>query len=108
MSTDESAHTGHRTNNAMAVTDRRSYAVVPEHAPTEGTLHGDLSQMTQRPLNGTLYLGVLVVAAGIDIATFYQVLALVMKNVPDEVVWLGVVGFTATALALAHTIGVRI
>jgi hypothetical protein len=55
-----------------------------------------------------MYYGVLLVAAGIDIATFYQVLALVMKNVPDEVVWLGVVGFTVTALSLAHTMGVRI
>ena len=58
-------------------------------------------------MNGALYFGVLAVAAGIDIATFYQVLALVMRNVPDEVVWLGVVGFTVTALSLAHTIGVR-
>jgi hypothetical protein len=59
-------------------------------------------------LNGLVYYAVLTVAAGIDIATFYQVLALVMRNVPDEIVWLGVVGFTVTALALAHTIGVRI
>jgi hypothetical protein len=74
-----------------------------------GTVHGDLSQMAQpQRLNGVLYYGVLLVAAGIDIATFYQVLALVMKNVPDEVVWLGVVGFTVTALSLAHTMGVRI
>jgi hypothetical protein len=108
MSTYESTSDSQRNRNPMAVTGWPSYTVVPEHAPTEGTLHGDLSQMTQRPLNGALYLGVLAVAAGIDIATFYQVLALVMKNVPDEVVWLGVIGFTATALALAHTIGVRI
>ncbi len=74
-----------------------------------GTVHGDLSQMAQpQRLNGLLYYGVLLVAAGIDIATFYQVLALVMKNVPDEVVWLGVVGFTVTALSLAHTMGVRV
>jgi hypothetical protein len=58
-------------------------------------------------ISGVLYYAVLTVAAGIDIATFYQVLALVMRNVPDEVVWLGVVGFTVTALALAHTMGVR-
>jgi hypothetical protein len=58
-------------------------------------------------MSGLLYYAVLTVAAGIDIATFYQVLALVMRNVPDEVVWLGVVGFTVTALALAHTMGVR-
>jgi hypothetical protein len=58
-------------------------------------------------ISGILYYAVLAVAAGIDIATFYQVLALVMRNVPDEVVWLGVVGFTVTALALAHTMGVR-
>jgi hypothetical protein len=76
-------------------------------AQPRGTVHGDLSQMAARPMNGVLYFGVLLVAAGIDIATFYQVLALVMKNVPDEVVWLGVVGFTVTALSLAHTIGVR-
>ncbi len=74
-----------------------------------GTVHGDLSQMAEpRRLNGLMYYGVLLVAAGIDIATFYQVLALVMKNVPDEVVWIGVVGFTVTALSLAHTMGVRI
>jgi hypothetical protein len=59
-------------------------------------------------MSGLLYYGVLLVAAGIDIATFYQVLALVMRNVPDEIVWLGVVGFTVTALSLAHTIGVRV
>jgi hypothetical protein len=58
-------------------------------------------------MSGLLYYGVLAVAAGIDIATFYQVLALVMKNVPDEVVWLGTVGFTVTALSLAQTMGVR-
>jgi hypothetical protein len=95
-------------NNAMAVTAYPDRPALPEHETTGGILHGDLSQMTQRPLNGALYLGVLGVAAGIDIATFYQVLALVMRNVPDPVVWLGVVGFTATALALAHTVGVRI
>ena len=79
----------------------------PEQPQPRGTVHGDLSQMAARPMNGILYFGVLAVAAGIDIATFYQVLALVMKNVPDEVVWLGVVGFTVTALSLAHTMGVR-
>jgi hypothetical protein len=73
-----------------------------------GTVHGDLSQMAAPPrMSGLLYYGVLAVAAGIDIATFYQVLALVMRNVPDQVVWLGVVGFTVTALSLAHTMGVR-
>jgi len=65
--------------------------------------------MAETPrLNGILYYAVLLVAAGIDIATFYQVLALVMRNVPDSVVWLGVIGFTVTALALAHTMGIRI
>jgi hypothetical protein len=86
---------------------RRSLSEAPTSAVPRGTVHGDLSQMAHRPMNGILYFGVLLVAAGIDIATFYQVLALVMKNVPDEVVWLGVVGFTVTALSLAHTIGVR-
>jgi len=82
----------------------------PRQGPTggRGTVHGDLSQMASPPrIGGLLYYAVLLVAAGIDIATFYQVLALVMRNVPDEVVWLGVVGFTVTALALAHTMGVR-
>ncbi|HEY7222098.1 MAG TPA: hypothetical protein VH561_00520 [Micromonosporaceae bacterium] len=74
-----------------------------------GTVHGDLSQMAAPSrMNGLLYYAVLSVAAGIDIATFYQVLALVMRNVPAQVVWLGVVGFTVTALALAHTMGVRV
>ncbi len=74
-----------------------------------GTVHGDLSQMAAPSrMNGLLYYGVLAVAAGIDIATFYQVLALVMRNVPDAVVWLGVIGFTVTALALAHTMGIRV
>lgn len=80
----------------------------PSPRPGRGTVHGDLSQMAgPARLSGLLYYAVLTVAAGIDIATFYQVLALVMRNVPDEVVWLGVVGFTVTALALAHTMGVR-
>ena len=68
---------------------------------------GPVANGRPQPMNGVLYFGVLAVAAGIDIATFYQVLALVMKNVPDEVVWLGTVGFTVTALSLAHTTGVR-
>ena len=80
----------------------------PSPRPGRGTVHGDLSQMAgPARMSGLLYYAVLTVAAGIDIATFYQVLALVMRNVPDEVVWLGVVGFTVTALALAHTMGVR-
>jgi hypothetical protein len=82
----------------------------PRQGPTggRGTVHGDLSQMASPPrISGVLYYAVLAVAAGIDIATFYQVLALVMRNVPDQVVWLGVVGFTVTALALAHTMGIR-
>ena len=33
-------------------------------APGRGTVHGDLSQLTDRPLNGALYFGVLAVAAG--------------------------------------------
>src|SRR5262245_29475324 len=83
----------------------------PRQGPSggRGTVHGDLSPMAAPSrMSGLLYYGVLLVAAGIDIATFYQVLALVMRNVPDEIVWLGVVGFTVTALALAHTIGVRV
>ncbi len=83
----------------------------PRQGPSggRGTVHGDLSQMAAPArMSGLLYYAVLLVAAGIDIATFYQVLALVMRNVPDEVVWIGVIGFTVTALSLAHTIGVRV
>ncbi len=49
---------------------------------------------------------VLLAAAGVDVATFYQVLILVM-NAPDEVVWGAVVGFVAVALTLAHFVGTR-
>ena len=40
-------------------------------------------------------------------AALSNALALVMRNVPDAVVWLGVIGFTVTALGLAHTMGMR-
>ncbi len=110
MPTPSAADNGHRTIGSVeAVEASDPYGHdAPDPAPARGTVHGDLSQMAGRPMNGVLYLGVLAVAAGIDIATFYQVLALVMRNVPNEVVWLGVVGFTVTALSLAHTVGVRL
>jgi hypothetical protein len=69
--------------------------------------HRSPDLLVRRHWTGVLYLVVLLVAASIDIATFYQVFALVVFNVPDWVVWLGVVGFTTTALSLAHAIGVQ-
>lgn len=80
--------------------------LLPLVPPGLWVIHGNLSQILGRTWGKALTWVVLLAAAGVDIATFYQVLILVM-NVPAPVVWGAVVGFTAVALALAHQAGTQ-
>lgn len=72
--------------------------------PGRRIILGDPSQVLGRSWGQLVAWLVLVAGAGVDVATFYQVLILVM-NAPEEVVWGAVIGFTAIALALAHRVG---
>jgi hypothetical protein len=67
---------------------------------------GDPSQLLGWSWGQVVAWVVLLAAAGVDVAMFYQVLVLVM-NAPEPVVWGAVVGFTAVALALAHRAGTQ-
>jgi len=70
-------------------------------------IHGDLSQLIAHPLGEAGLWVVLLAAAFVDIATFHQVLLLVMTNATTGTVWGVAIGFVAVALALAHYVGGR-
>jgi hypothetical protein len=67
--------------------------------------YADPALVAGRPRGQWLYLAALALAAGADLAAFQQVVALVMRNQAEWLVWLLVLGFTAAALALAHYTG---
>jgi hypothetical protein len=56
-------------------------------------------------LSELIYLPLLAVALGADVAAFYQVVSLVMAESTDEMIMLLVAGLTATAVTLAHFAG---
>ncbi|HYS40533.1 MAG TPA: hypothetical protein VEO01_33375 [Pseudonocardiaceae bacterium] len=72
--------------------------------PRPPVLAGNLSLIAGRSWRHRLFWLVILVAAGVDIVTFYQVLVLVL-NVSDQLVWVAVAGFTVVALTLAHYVG---
>ena len=63
--------------------------------------------MFKHPLAEVVVWVVLLAAAFVDIATFHQVLLLVMTNATTGTVWGVAIGFVAVALALAHYVGGR-
>jgi len=65
--------------------------------------HNAIDIAGRAPLHIVYWL-VLVAAASVDAATFYQVVALVMRTAP-YLVYTVVGGFTVVALALAHSVG---
>jgi hypothetical protein len=70
-------------------------------------IRGDLSRLLGRSWGQTLTGLVLLASAGVDVATFYQVMVVAM-DAPEALVWTAVVGFTAVALWLAHTLGMLV
>ena len=70
-------------------------------------IHGDLSELIAHPLATTGVWLVLLAAAFVDIATFQQVLLLVMTNATPGTAAGVSVGFVAVSLALAHYVGGR-
>lgn len=78
----------------------------PTPTPLPRVVHGDVSQIASRSkLSAGMWL-VVIAAGGVDVVTFYQVLALVL-DVPEWMVWVSVVGFAAVALTLAHYAGLQ-
>ncbi len=59
-----------------------------------------------RSAAGLFYGAAVVLAAIADFIAFYQVISLVLRNLPDLWLYLLVIGFTGIALTLAHYIGV--
>lgn len=81
--------------------------VLPK-APGRRVLHGDLTELVAHPWGEAGLWVVLLAAAFVDVATFHQVLLLVMTNATTGLVWGVVIGFVAVALALAHHFGGRV
>jgi hypothetical protein len=71
---------------------------------SQRTAPGPFGDSVGRPRSHRLIWLVVLAAGGADVVTFYQVLILVL-NVPELMVWVAVIGFTAVSLALAHHAG---
>jgi hypothetical protein len=67
--------------------------------------HADPTMLAGRPRGIYIYLAALVVAAAADIAAFYQIIQLVFGNLTNGWIVVLVIGFTGTALFLAHVVG---
>jgi hypothetical protein len=70
--------------------------------------HADPTQLGGRPRGHYLYALAILLAAAADIAAFYQVIELVLGGLYTWLVAILVVGFTGTALTLAHFTGVML
>jgi hypothetical protein len=70
--------------------------------------HADPTQLGGRPRGHYIYAVAILLAAAADIAAFYQVIELVLGSLIQALVIVLVVGFTGTALALAHFTGVML
>jgi hypothetical protein len=70
--------------------------------------HADPTLLGGHPRSGRIYLLALLVAAAADIAAFYQVIQLVLGDLSTAWVIVLVIGFTGTALATAHFIGIML
>jgi hypothetical protein len=70
-------------------------------------IHGNPAEIVGRPWTQAIFWVVVLAAAAVDIATFYQVLVVVL-NAPDWLVWSAVIGFVAIVLTLAHHAGLYI
>jgi hypothetical protein len=70
-------------------------------------VHGyaDAAEVAGRPVTELIYLAVLLVTAGADLAVFDQVVSLAMANLQPWIIALTVAGFTSGALTLAHFAG---
>jgi signal transduction histidine kinase len=70
-------------------------------------IHGNLAEVVGRPWTHAIFWVVVLAAGAVDIATFYQVLVVVL-NAPEWLVWAAVVGFVLVVLTLAHNAGLQI
>lgn len=69
--------------------------------------HSDPTLLSPGHSAAGLFYGVAVLLAGTaDFIAFYQVVSLVLRDLPDLWLYLLVIGFTAIALTLAHYLGV--
>ncbi len=67
-----------------------------------GPDYRDPALIAGRPRSSYLYVMVLLLAAGADIGAFFQIVELVLAQDPLILVYVVALGFTATALSLAH------
>jgi hypothetical protein len=68
--------------------------------------HSDPTLLSGRSGASLFYLVAVALAAVADFVAFYQVLQLVLRNLPDQWLIVLVIGFTAIALTLAHFLGI--
>lgn len=76
-------------------------------APSGPVIAGNLAEIVGRPWTEAIFWVVVLAAGAVDIATFYQVLVVVL-NAPEWLVWAAVIGFVAVVLTLAHHTGLYI
>lgn len=75
------------------------------YAPWRDAGHGDPTMLAGSPRSAYLHVAALALAAGADIGAFSQIVQLVLPKQGDLLVYVVVIGFTATVLYLAHACG---
>ncbi|HUZ37905.1 MAG TPA: hypothetical protein VMV17_16410 [Streptosporangiaceae bacterium] len=78
------------------------------YTPWRDPGHADPAMLAGRPRSAYLHLAALFLAAGADIGAFSQIVQLVLPKAGNLLVYVVVIGFTATVLYLAHAFGVML
>lgn len=71
-----------------------------------GTGYGHAPELAGPPVGEIVNVVALLLIAGADVALFYDLMSIIMRDSPSEVIiWLAVAGFTVASLAVAHAFG---
>jgi hypothetical protein len=95
------------TSSTPGIDPADPYTLLGQHYHGElprwgGRDYRDPTLIAGRPRSSYRYFVVLLVAAGADIGAFFQIVELVLPTASETLVYVVVLGFTATALSLAH------
>lgn len=88
-----------------AMPDPIRYRPRYEFVDHRGSGFDDPTLIAGRPRSSWVHIPALMLAFGADIGAFSQVIALVMRDQPEALVYLVVAGFSAVVLYLAHVAG---
>ncbi len=76
------------------------------YTPWGNAGHSDPTLLAGRPLSSYIHVIALCLAATADVGAFFQIVELVLPTYTEGLVFIVVLGFTATVLYLAHACGV--